>query len=296
VTGIDRELNVIGWQPAAEPLRVVSRAPGSANERAVAGPDAWWIEGLGGDPFGPHRLHALALPFPNGAGMPTSEPAAQQAAGGQWDYLRDLVVDARGVAYVLSGPLQQPQGELWRVRHGEAPALIATLEGAQHLQLEGRALWCGGSAGRLWRLNTDGGVLGETQVGADVHALAARGTHLWCLDAAGVLRRMDAGLEVLWSADPGFTPGPLAVDRDHVAWIAAEGQPFVQPVDADGTLLTPVTDVGGDSWTDVDAHAPTALGAAPGYVLQLDEFGAAIASQGGFGYLSDLAALFSADP
>lgn len=291
---IDRELRVIGWSPAAEPLRVVSRAPGSAVERAVAGPDAWWIEGLGGDPFGPHRLHALGLPLPNGVGLPPSEPVAHESAGGQWDYLRDLAVDARGVAFVLAGPLQAAQGELWCVRSGTAPVKLATLEGAQHLALAGATLWCGGAQGRLWRLATDGSVLDETQVGAEVHALAASGTDLWCLDAAGVLRRLDADMDVLWSADLGFTPGPLAVDRDDQAWIAAEGQPFVQPVDADGVLLTPVTDVGGDSWTDLDAHAPAPLGAAPGYVLQLDAFGAAFASQGGFGYLSDVAPLFAA--
>ena len=291
---IDRELRVTGWQPAAEPLRVVSRGPGLGREHAVFGPDAWWIEGLGGDPFGPHRLHALSLPLTNAEHSSPALSKGMDAAGGQWTYIRDLAVDGDGVAYVLSGALEDPEGELWCVRRGEAPLLLATLEGALKLVWTGAHLACGGSAGQLWRLTAGGRILSEAQVGTEIHALVADDAHLWCLDASGVLRRLGADLELLWSVDLGFTPGPLAVDRDHVAWVAAEGQPFLQPVDAEGGLLTPVTDVGGDSWTDLDAHAPTPLGAAPGYVLQLDAYGAALASQGGFGYLSDLTALCSA--
>lgn len=289
---LDAGLNVIGWQSAPHPLRVVTRAPGSAGSPGKEGPDGWWVEGLPGAPLGPHRLHALGLPLPAAGEPPLTEPQVASPAGGEWPYVRDLVVDAEGAAFLLSGALSSSAAELWRVRLGEAPERLATLEGAQHLALDAAGLGCGGADGRHWRVDFGGDVLHEARVGAEVHALALHRGDLWSLDASGVLRRLSAEFELDWSVDLGFAPGPLAVDRDGLAWIAAEGQPLVQPVDPLGRLLTPVTDVGGDSWTDLDARAPKLLGAAPGYVLQLDGFGGALASQGGFDYLADLAPTF----
>jgi hypothetical protein len=286
---LDRDLRVLGWQAASEPLRVATRAAVLAGAGAPEGPDGWWIEGLAGAPLGPHRLHAFRLPLPQAGQAPLTQAVSAGPAGGEWPFLRDLAVDAQGAALVLAGPLTESEARLWKVRQGQAPVELAVLNGALRIALGDNDVWAGGEQGRLWRLSTDGEILASAQLGTEVHALAVRGSDLWCLDATGVLRRLDADFELQWSADLGFTPGPLAVDRKGSAWVAAEGQPFVQAVDALGHLLDPVTEVGGDAWTAVNADGPGPLGAAPGYVLQLDLQGGSLASQGGFGYLSDLA-------
>lgn len=293
---LDRQLGVRRWISAPNPIRLVTRG---GDVRPDGAPEAWWIESVGGNPLGPHRLHALDAPLVGDSQAHSEQAVHWTPAGGEWTYLRDLAVDSSGTAFVLSGALSTSQGEVWRVQRGAAPIQIGAFAGASKIQADAGDLWIGAGNGSLWRVSDTGDVIAESTAGAEVHALAVRGGVLWSLDSAGELRRWGPDLQECWRLDLGMTPGVLTVGDDEHAWVTAEGQSFAVRVRPDGRIDVSTHEIGGDAWTSAvsplgsSPHSGRAnsdvLGAAPGYLLMVDATGQALASQGGFHYLSDVA-------
>ncbi|MEX1024594.1 MAG: hypothetical protein WD226_05905 [Planctomycetota bacterium] len=280
VLGLDTGFAVVERLPRRNPVRV---AP-------VPGRDALWLASASqGFALGRHAVELIVdgqSRWSHVAGpvidldanlrscvwveWPVGEPARVFVAGEEGS-LRRLDVEGRATSAALAAPddssdvaagelalVGREDGwvELWRTRH--PPTRVAAALVAEQV----------------------GDVVPAPDAGWYVLDVAARR-----------LVRLEPDLAKRWAVDPTLSAASLttSLDRSRV-WIVDANQPFVRRFGPGGSLEIVVNDL---PLSGFDRAAPTAAGGlvlvSPGAVLELGPFGTLLQSQGGFGFLTDVA-------
>ena len=280
VVGLDASFGRVEQYVRRHPVRVVP-GPGK-REGSTEGQGLWIARAVEGYALGDHEVewtvdHAVLWRHATG-------PLIDLDANGcaaiwvEWSLDRDDRVLVAGT-----------DGSLRRLPVTGRP-LTAALAEKRGTALVGFAdgrveLWS--SEPPIERLNTAriGAEIGDIVLGPDAGWYA--------LDVAE--RRviaLDDRLGKRWVADPGLSPASLVTSRDRTrVWIVDTSEPFVRRLGPAGALEMTVGDLplGG-----FDRAAPTPQGGlvlvSPGAVLELDSGGVLVQSQGGFRFLTDVAA------
>lgn len=282
---------------------VVARLGLRAPVRLATAPGGVWVAAaVEGSPIGRHALERVGgdgrLRAVAGAGNLGPVMDLEAAPSGRALFVElgllgkpTRILSVGGGQPLPAGP-KEPGGVLEVAQHSGALSVLGELAKTPS-GLEEQVL-VGDELGHLCRYSLSGDKLAEVVLGGQLGDLAAGPSgEVLALDLAngGRVLCLSDGLELLWEAPVGLaTEGLAMVPGELRYWAVDTTEPLARRFGPGGTLELEVLLPSSDASSIRALADGGALITVPGALLHVDPLGAIAPGQGGFDYLTDIAA------